>query len=179
MRVSQHASNACSKESQNFAWGRIVSFRVYQLMSGYMGSDFFPGAAIPHHGRLTATSPLLAHGVNSSLAGYDKFSVTSVWVCHTLWEGVGPEQILLFLRFSSRDVWIYFVAFPLFAVALATSSHGWKAWFPYVGSLSSVASRILGCVLGFQCETDKLTFRLNIFGREEDAELLCSWYILH
>ena len=62
---------------QNIAWGKMVSFRVYQLMSGYMGSGFFPGSAAPCRGRPTATSPLLAHGVNSSLAGYDKFSLTS------------------------------------------------------------------------------------------------------
>lgn len=62
---------------QNNAWGKIVSSRVYQLMSGYMGSGFFPGSAAPCQGGPTATSPLLAHGVNSSLAGYDKFSLTN------------------------------------------------------------------------------------------------------
>lgn len=90
-KVSKHMILPC----ENVAWGKIVSFRVYQLMSGYMGSRFFPGSAAPCQGRLAATSPLLTHGLNSSLTGYDKFSLTSAWVCHALWEEVGSEQIAL------------------------------------------------------------------------------------
>lgn len=157
---------------ENVAWGKIVSFRVYQLMSGYMGSGFFPGSAAPCQGRPTATtSPLLTHGINSSLTGYDKFSLTSAWVCHALWEEVGPEQIALLEIFQQICVNL----FCSISTVCCGPSHAimWqKSWLPYVGSLSSAACWTLACVLGFQYEPDKLTFRLNFFGEGRGCRII-------
>lgn len=60
-RFAKHVFLLC----QTIAWGRIVSCRVYQLMSGCTGSGFFPGSAAPRQGGPTATSALLARGVSS------------------------------------------------------------------------------------------------------------------